>query len=130
MVRCARYLEIIEEDNLVENAAQVGAYLLQELRQVQSEFPVVTNTRGRGLLIAFDMPDGATRAELRARCWDAGLATLACGPRSIRFRPALTFSEADADRAVAILQGALARPAVAEAENAETDVLAGARDES
>jgi L-lysine 6-transaminase len=107
MVRCARYLQIIEEDGLVDNAARVGRGLLQGLEELQVEFTVVTNVRGRGLMIAFDLPDGETRDALRARCWDNGLATLVCGTRSIRFRPSLTFSEADADRSVEILRESL-----------------------
>jgi L-lysine 6-transaminase len=107
MVRCARYLEIIDEERLVENAARVGGYLLDELRRVQDEFPDITNVRGRGLMIAFDLPGGAARDQLRTRCWDERLATLGCGPRSVRFRPSLTFSATDADRAVATLREAL-----------------------
>lgn len=107
MVRCARYLEIIEEDGLIENAAVVGAYLKQGLEVLQEEMPAISNVRGRGLMIAFDLPDGPTRDRLRARCWENGLATLVCGPRSIRFRPSLTFSEADADLALERLRGSL-----------------------
>jgi L-lysine 6-transaminase len=107
MVRCARYLQIIDEDGLVENAATVGRSLLQELEELQAEFPLVTNVRGRGLMIAFDLPDRETRDALRTRCWDNGLATLVCGNRSIRFRPSLTFSEADASRSAEILRASL-----------------------
>ncbi|MGB5303369.1 MAG: L-lysine 6-transaminase [Gemmatimonadota bacterium] len=108
MIRCARYLEIVEEDDLVENAARVGEHLMRGLREVQVEFPAVTNVRGLGLMIAFDLPDGTTRDALRGQCWDNGLATLVCGPRSIRFRPPLTFSVADADRSLEILRDCLA----------------------
>ncbi len=107
MVRCARYLEIMREDRLVENAAAVGRVFKQELEGVRADFPHITNVRGRGLLLAFDLPDGATRNELRQRCWDKGLATLACGPRSLRFRPTLVFSEKDVSRAIEILRSAL-----------------------
>jgi L-lysine 6-transaminase len=103
MIRCARYLEIIEEDGLVENASTVGAHLMLRLEELRLDYPAITNVRGRGLMIAFDLPDGATRDALRGQCWENGLATLVCGTRSIRFRPPLTFSTADADRAVGIL---------------------------
>ena len=63
--------------------------------------------RGRGLILAFDMPDGEARDRLRQRCWERGFATLACGPRSVRFRPSLVFSEADVDKAIGILRDAL-----------------------
>ena len=107
MVRGARYLQIIKEDNLVENAARVGEVFLQELRKLESEFPAVTNARGRGLMLAFDLPDGEARNKLRERCWDAGLATLSCGTRTLRFRPPLTFTVEDVAKAVAILRKVL-----------------------
>ena len=107
MVRCARYLQIMEEDGLVENAARVGERFREGLVGLEEEFEPVSNARGLGLLLAFDMPDGEARDAVRARCWDAGLAVLTCGSRSVRFRPSLIFSESDVDRAIAILREAL-----------------------
>jgi L-lysine 6-transaminase len=107
MVRCAQYLRIIHEDRLVENAAAIGGVFLENLAGLQAEFPLVTNVRGRGLLLAFDLPDTETRNRIRQQCWDAGFATLPCGPRSIRFRPALIFSEADVARGMAVLREVL-----------------------
>ena len=107
MVRCARYLQIIEEERLVENAARVGAVFKVELERIQDDFEAVTNTRGRGLMLAFDLPDGDTRKRIRMKCWDTGLAALPCGPRSLRFRPSLVFSEDDVGRAIELLRAAL-----------------------
>jgi L-lysine 6-transaminase len=104
MVRCVRYLQIMQEDSLVESAATVGAALKAGLEQLQESSSQVTNVRGRGLLVAFDMPDGDTRDALRQRCWEAGLATLACGPRSVRFRPSLVFSQDDVKKSLGILR--------------------------
>jgi L-lysine 6-transaminase len=113
MVRCARYLQVIEEDRLCEQAARVGAHFLAGLRALQSRVPALDNARGRGLMLAFDLPDTATRNALRSKLWDAGLASLACGTRSIRFRPALVFTEADANRALDILGRVVGEPAAA-----------------
>jgi len=107
-VRCARALQIIREDGLVEQAARVGAYFRAGLEKVRDDFDGITNVRGRGLFLAFDVADGKARDDLRQRCWNAGLASLSCGPRSIRFRPSLIFTEADVDRALAILRQVLA----------------------
>jgi L-lysine 6-transaminase len=109
MVRCARYLQIMKEDGLVESAAKVGAVFKAGLEQLQANFPQVTNVRGRGLLVAFDMPDGEARDALRQRCWEAGLATLACGPRSVRFRPSLVFSQDDVKQSLGILREQLGK---------------------
>jgi L-lysine 6-transaminase len=104
MVRCARYLQIISEERLCEQAARVGAAMLGGLRELQARVPAIDNARGRGLMIAFDLPDTAARNALRAALWEAGLATLACGTRSIRFRPSLVFTETEARRALEILE--------------------------
>lgn len=109
MVRSAKYLEIIRDHNLVDNAAKVGRHLIEQLAALQADFPQITNLRGRGLMIAFDLPDGHQRDALRSGLWEAGLATLACGQRSIRFRPMLTFTQQDADRAASILRDTLRR---------------------
>ena len=108
MIRCARYLEIIRDEDLVANAARVGEYFRQRLVELEEEFVgVVDNARGMGMFLAFDLPDGQTRNEVRTLCWESGLATLTCGARSLRFRPALVFSENDVDRSMVILRKAL-----------------------
>jgi L-lysine 6-transaminase len=105
MVRSARYLEILEEDSLVENARVVGERLLAGLVAVQNALGgKITNARGRGLMIAFDLPT----PELRDRAQDAllanGLLVLGCGRRAIRFRPALNVAPAEADAALDIVR--------------------------
>jgi len=107
MVRCARYLQIMKEDGLVENAACVGAFFRYGLEQLAAEFPIVSNVRGLGLLTALDLPNGEVRGRVRQACWDRGLAVLPCGPRSIRFRPPLVFSENDARQALEFLREAV-----------------------
>ena len=104
MVRCARYLQIIQEDGLVENAAEVGGVFKVGLERLQEDFPIITNVRGRGLLVAFDLPDPETRDRIRQACWDDGLATLPCGERSLRFRPPLIFTSEDVATALDVLR--------------------------
>jgi len=111
MVRSARYLQIIREDGLVENAARVGAALKKGLESLAADYPVVTNVRGKGLLLAMDLPDGDMRGKVHQGCWERGLAVLACGPRSVRFRPPLVFTEAQAEKALGILREVLAEVA-------------------
>jgi len=107
MVRCAWYLQIMEEEDLVGNAARVGGMFKDELGKLQGEFPVVSNVRGRGLIIAFDLPDEDSRDEFRRQCWEAGFATLACGDRTVRFRPPLVFTEADVNQAMSTMRTVL-----------------------
>jgi len=106
-VRGARYLEIIKEEKLVANCAKVGKYLLDKLEQELYDGDRITNVRGKGLFIAFDLKTDAERDDLRQQAWDKGLASLACGNRSLRLRPPLTFSFKDADKVVSILKSCL-----------------------
>jgi L-lysine 6-transaminase len=118
MVRGARYLQVMVEDRLVENAARVGARFLEGLRSLAERVPEMTNPRGRGFMLAFDLPDGARRAAVRDQLWREGLACLTCGPRSIRLRPPLVFGEAEVERALGILERVLVGRAVPTAEAA------------
>ena len=109
MVRCEQYLEIIEEERLVENAKVVGAHLLAGLQEMAKEFTgLVSNVRGRGLFLAFDLPDKGLRDRTLAACLDQGLIGLASGAAAIRFRPSLALSKDEADEGVSKLRLALA----------------------
>ncbi len=108
MVRSQRILEIIEEENLVENASVQGEYLLSELQNIQSEFPgLVSNARGLGLMCAFDLPDGETRDKFRAACQDKKVLLLGCGERSIRFRPPLNITKEELDEGLETIKSVL-----------------------
>ena len=108
MVRATRYLQVIDEDNLVENARAVGEYLLGKLHEVRDRYAgQVTNTRGRGLMCAFDLPSPEVRAKFLAKAKENGLLIVGCGVRSVRFRPPLNLTRADADEGLALLDRSL-----------------------
>ncbi|MFV1980787.1 MAG: L-lysine 6-transaminase [Rhodothermia bacterium] len=107
MVRFGRILEIIEEDALVDNAAEMGAVLQDRLKSLAERFDFVTNPRGRGLMCAFDLPDGQIRDRLRELAFEKGLMILGCGRSSLRFRPNLAITEPEIDEGLAILERAL-----------------------
>ncbi|MGV9800805.1 L-lysine 6-transaminase [Mycobacterium sp. NPDC003449] len=108
MVRSRRILEVIEVDGLLENAASVGAYLLDRLRELATDFPgLVLAPRGRGLMCAFSTPTAAQRDGLISRLWDRHVIMLPSGADSVRFRPALTASRTEIDAAVQAVRGAL-----------------------
>jgi len=104
MVRSTHYLRIVEEEHLVENAAKVGAYLLDQLRELQKEEPTISAARGRGLFLAFDLPDPKTREEFWKGFFDLGVLTLRSGEGSIRFRPALDTTAEVVDEAVDLMR--------------------------
>jgi L-lysine 6-transaminase len=104
MVRSTHFLRIIEKENLVENARVVGEHFLTSLQQLQSEQPIVSAVRGRGLFIAFDLPDAKTRDEFWKGLFDRGLLVLKSGDHSVRFRPALDITSEVIDEAMALLR--------------------------
>ncbi len=108
MVRAQRYLEIIEEENLVENARIMGQYLVQGLEELAADVPkVVSNARGLGLFAAFDVPTPDMRTKLRGLCLQHGLILLPSGELSIRFRPPLNVSKEEIDLGLSIIRSAL-----------------------
>jgi len=104
MVRASKILEIIEEDNLCENAAQMGEYLQDQLLDIASRHSIITNVRGEGLLTAFDFPDKATRDKFINLGMDNNVMYLGCGNNSIRFRPALIIEKNHIDEGLSILE--------------------------
>ena len=109
MVRCQRILEVIHEEKLVENAARVGAQLLQGLEEIVGRHGhLVSNARGRGLMCAIDARDPETRKNILKACFDRGVMIVGCGQRTIRFRPALTIGTAEVREGLDILNQALA----------------------
>jgi L-lysine 6-transaminase len=112
MVRAERYLQIIEEDHLVEHAARMGAYLLERLQALQAARPdVLSNARGRGLMCAIDFPDTAARDAAAERVYELGAIILRCGRRSLRFRSPLDITRDEIDEAIDILGRAIATAA-------------------
>jgi len=104
MVRAAKILEIIEEDDLCGNAAQIGEYLQEQLIDIAGRHPIISNVRGRGLLTAFDFPDKNTRDSFINLGLEQNVMFLGCGDRTIRFRPALIMDRNNIDRGLTILE--------------------------
>ena len=96
MVRATRYLEIIEEEDLLQNVSTTGAVLLDSLHQLQRRFPDwVGNVRGKGFFCSFDLRDDATRDAVLDELFRREVIVLKCGEKSLRLRPSLNFSEKD-----------------------------------
>lgn len=108
MVRSKKYLDIIYEENLVDNAKVMGNYLLSNLQAIQNEFSeLVSNARGLGLLCAFDLKDQQTRNIFRDKCYNENLLILGCGEKSIRFRTPLNITKDELDEGLTIIKKVL-----------------------
>ncbi len=85
-------LEVIEQENLLKNAEEVGNYLSTELKKI----PELANVRGRGLMIGFDVPDPLK--DLRKNLlWKHKIFTGEAKPNVIRLLPSLALRKKDAD---------------------------------
>jgi L-lysine 6-transaminase len=94
MVRFKKYLEIIYEENLVENARVVGEHLISRLHELEDKYPqLVSNVRGKGLFCAIDMPTPELRGKLRDKVFANNVVILGSGVKSIRFRPSLNITK-------------------------------------
>ena len=103
MVRSSKIMEIIEEDNLCENAATVGEYLQNELSRISERNSIISNVRGRGLLTAFDFPDKTRRDKFVKEGMKRNVMFLGCGSHTIRFRPALIMDKEHIDEGLSVL---------------------------
>jgi len=110
MVRSRRMLEIIESEGLIEQAGPKGEQLVAGLEELRDDTGLISNVRGRGLFVAFDLE---TRDERDAVVADLRTAerviVLPCGERSIRFRPALSVSQDELDEALGATRRSVVR---------------------
>lgn len=91
-VACLAVLEVMERENLVQQAAQLGDYVLNELKKI----PALKNVRGRGLMIGFDLPDDKTsvRTDLLKK---HHIFTGEAKPNVIRLLPSLAVTKSELD---------------------------------
>ena len=104
MVRFERILKVIEEENLVQNAATVGEYLLAKLEEMAQKHKYLSNPRGKGLFCSIDLPDRHSRDAVISECVNNGLMILSCGTNTVRFRPPLTIEKSHIDEGLEIME--------------------------
>jgi L-lysine 6-transaminase len=104
MVRCTRYLKIIEEDKLLENAAKGGEKMIEGLEAIAAESSgQINNVRGKGFMIAFDLPDQDQRDDMLDMMFENKMLALKSGNRSIRFRGMLDTPSEVVDQALEVV---------------------------
>lgn len=86
-------LEIIDQDSLMENAEQVGAYLISELNKIEE----ITEVRGRGLMIGIVLPESMPNVK-KDLLFKYKIFTGEAKPNVIRLLPALNLTKDQADR--------------------------------
>lgn len=116
-VSCAAALATIRllKDSLMKNAAEVGAFMMDRLKEVQQKHAIVGDLRGRGLMIGIELvKDRVTkeraiveRDKVVEACFARGLLVLGAGKNAIRLSPPLVLTKAQATTAVEIIDQAL-----------------------
>jgi 4-aminobutyrate aminotransferase len=102
-------LKIIEEENLLANALEVGDYIQNRLRSIQSELPIIGDVRGKGLMVAAELvnADGSPATEIIKdiikEMGDHGIVLTKCGASAIRFAPPLIIQQDQVERGISII---------------------------
>jgi 4-aminobutyrate aminotransferase len=116
-VSCAASLKTIEllKSSLMKNAQDVGAFMMDRLRELQQKHPIIGDVRGRGLMIGIELVrDRVTkeravdeRDKVVEACFSRGLLVLGAGKNAIRLSPPLVLTKAQAETAVKIIDEAM-----------------------
>lgn len=110
-------LEVIRDENLLENARIQGAYMLEVLRALQTESPIIGDVRGVGLMIAVEFvrpgqakePNPEAVRRILQRALEGGLLLYPCGhwSQTIRLIPPLTVTREQVEEGLAIFRRAV-----------------------
>ncbi|WP_276479922.1 aspartate aminotransferase family protein [Paraflavitalea pollutisoli] len=96
-------LEVIEQENLLQNAAELGEYITAQLKAI----PELKNVRGRGLMIGFDVPEELKDLK-KNLLWKQKIFTGEAKPNVIRLLPSLALQKKDADQFIAAVKEEIA----------------------
>jgi len=111
---CVAALETIDllQNGLIDNAAQVGSWLLDQLEQLKDHYEIIGDVRGKGLMIGIEIvKDTKTKAvdpdmrnQMIKKAYQKGLLLLECGASGIRICPPLALSREEAEMGLSILR--------------------------
>ncbi|MBC7229503.1 MAG: acetylornithine transaminase [Actinobacteria bacterium] len=100
-------MTVLREEQLVENAARVGAYFRQELERLAGKTGAFSEVRGMGLMLAAELKEPVAR-EVVLHCLEAGYVVNNIGDSILRFLPPLSVSTREVDGLVEALGGIVA----------------------
>ena len=98
-------LDLFEENHIIENVKETGAYLTEQLDKLVSDYDCIETRRGVGLMqgLVFKKPVG----EIITKALDKGLILINAGTDIIRFVPPLVITKANVDEMITILRSCL-----------------------
>lgn len=103
------------ENGVIDNAAEIGAYMLDRLRELKDRHEVIGDARGLGLMLAIEFtrdretlaPWTEFRNKIVEECFNSGLIIQGAGESSIRFSPPLIIDREQADFAIDTVEAAI-----------------------
>ena len=114
IVAALKTIEILQH-GVIDNAAQIGNYMMERLRDIQSRHSAIVEVRGLGLMIGIEFakdtetlePWGELREKVVQKCFEQGLIVQGAGESTIRFSPPLIIDREQADFALSVFESAL-----------------------
>src|SRR5271157_99790 len=117
-VACAAALQvigIIKDEKLMENATHQGTYLMKRLKEMQQQYPIMGDVRGKGLMVGVEFvkdpetkePAAQEVEDITNKCFKRGLAIITAGKSSMRFAPPLIITRDIIDEGLEIFEGAV-----------------------
>lgn len=108
-------LDVLKSEKLADNAAKVGGYMLDRLREMAEEHELIGDVRGKGLMIGIELvkdrrtkePAREERRELMKKAFERGLILLGAGASSLRLAPPLILTKEQADVGLEIFEETL-----------------------
>ncbi|AXI54394.1 Isoleucine 2-epimerase (plasmid) [Pseudoseohaeicola sp. NH-UV-7] len=108
-------LQIIEDENLVERSAELGAYAMERLQTALADCPIVGDIRGRGLMFGVEIvtnretkePGHDLAERIYYQCLEAGLSFKISQGCVLTLSPPLTIARDDLERAMGIVEAAI-----------------------
>lgn len=105
-------IQVIEEEQLKENAAYIGQHIMKRFNKMKEKYPVIGDVRGRGLSIGVELlkdintkeKDTEGAAKIIYRCWQKGVVLIYLAENILRIQPPLVITMEEADRAMDIIE--------------------------
>ena len=98
-------IEAIEEDNLIDNAIEMGKYTTERLQALKQTHPAIDHIRGKGLMIGIQLTTPG--ADIVSKCLEKGLRINCTQESVLRFMPSMTVTKEEIDQAVDILDSVM-----------------------
>lgn len=103
-------LSIIEDENLVAHASELGRFLGDSLDAIAKEFPdKLVAARGQGLLRGLILAEGQVARDWLPRFFEAGVLIIAAGASTLRFCPPLVIDKSELERGLSIVRDVIRR---------------------